>query len=143
MIEVVVNANSIAYMTTNPETLTWNSRIYAPIPATISVEEQGAQGELPQIFIDVANYGGRAFSFANDNDITLNDVTIRQVSPTLTSSGADARVTMQVLGAAFSKDMSRFNLGWAFNYDAEGPKRTWNRRDHPSIPFAFGQYAFI
>lgn len=114
-----------------------------PIPMVIGEYEHASQGELPQVTIDVANYQGMAFRFAKDNDLTLNDVTIRFVNVSLTNSGAEDFLKMQVLGSIFTGEIGRFTLGYNFNYDAEGPRRTWNRNQFPSIPFNMRQFAII
>ncbi len=142
LVELVINPSTTAFMTTFVETVTWNNQTYAPVPMSISPEQQGAEGELPSVYIDVANYGGQAFRFARDNDLTLNDVTIRLVNATATSSGDDSRLKMQILGATFTKDVARFNLSLNFTYDAEGPKRIFDRRSFP-IPFAQGSWVIL
>jgi len=76
-----------------------------------------------------------ALRFAKDNDLSLNDVTVRLVNPVLTSSGQEDFVKMQVQTVVFTDEVARFNLGFSFTYDAEGPRRTYNRRDFPSMPF--------
>lgn len=143
LVELIVNPSTTAFLTTFVETVTWNGQTYRPVGMDISADQSGAEGELPSIYIDVSNRDSQAFRFVRDNDVTLNKVTIRQVNATLTDSGSDKRLIMAVLGCSFSKDAGRFNLGFAFNFDAEGPKRTWNRRDFPSIPFSFANYAII
>ena len=109
----------------------------------IGPEEVRADMSMPRMSIDVSNYGGQAYRFAKDNDLSLNDVTIRLVNLALTTSGNDARTTMQILGAAFEGDAGRFELGLAFTHDMEGPRRTWNRRDHPEIPFTFDRWVIV
>ena len=141
--EIEINANSTAYFCTSPETITWNSRTYAPVPMQISEEEQATDMSLPQLFVDVSNFGGQAFRFAKDNDLALNDVWIRMVNLTLTQSGADARIKLQILGSAFTDEVGRFTLGFGFNFDVDGPRRSYNRRDFPSIPFEFSKYVII
>lgn len=141
--EIEVNANSTAFFTSHPETISWNNQLYAPVPIQISEEEQTTDMSLPQLFVDVSNFGGKAFRFAKDNDLALNDVTIRMVNLTLTQSGADARIKLQILGSAFTDEVGRFTLGFGFSLDVEGPNRTYNRRDFPSIPFEFSKYVII
>ena len=109
----------------------------------IGEEEQTADGQLPRMNVDVWNFQGQAFRFAKDNDLSLNDVTIRQVNVSLTTSGAEASIRLQILGSAFAQDVGRFTLGSAINYDAEGPRRTFNRRDFPGIPYNFRQYGIV
>lgn len=143
LLELQVNANTTAYFTSHVETINWNSRLYAPLPFLIGVEEQVADGSLPQVVVNVANAGGQTYRFAKDNDLGLNDVTIRFINTTLTGSGDDSRIRMQVLGAAFHGEVAQFTFGLAVTFDSEGPKRTWNRRDHPSIPFNFRQFGIL
>lgn len=143
VVEISVSANSTAYFTTSPDTHVWNSNTYRPIPMSIGEEEQSADGSLPRLFVDVSNYAGQAFAFAKDNDLSLRDVTVRLVNLSFPNSGDDARITMQILGAVFYNEAARFNLGFDFNFDAEGPRNTWNRRDHPSIPISFRTYALV
>lgn len=143
LVELVVNANTTAYFNSSPETVTWNAKTYAPVPMRFSPEEQTADGQLPGLAVDAANVGGQAFRFAKDNDLSFNDVTVRLVESSLTTSGNDIRITLQILGATFISDAARFSLGAGFNYDAEGPLRTWNRRDFPSIPLNFRNYAVL
>ena len=109
----------------------------------IGEEVLSSDGELPRLTIGVANYKGQAFRFAKDNDLSLNNVTIKLVNVSLTNSGDWDAITMQVLGAVFSNEVGRFTLGWNFNYESTGPRRTWNRRDHPSIPFNWRRFAAI
>ena len=143
LVELVVNANTTAYMTSHPETVTHNGRTYAPVPMAIGPMESHATGQLPTMTVDVWNFQGYAFQYAKDNDLTLNDVTIRVVNLSLTTSGAEDSIKLQILGSAFTEEVGRFVLGHDFNYDAEGPRRTWNRRDFPSIPFNFRQYGIF
>jgi hypothetical protein len=130
-------------MTTHPETLTHNSQVYFPIPAMIGDETMAAEGELPRLNIDVANVRGDVFRYARDNDLSLNDCVIKFVNVFLTNSGDWDSIKMQVLGAGFAEEVARFTLGWNFNYDALGPRRVWNRRDYPSIPFAWKKWATL
>ena len=143
LIELEVNANTTAYFTTHSETLTHNGQVYMPIPAVIGEEAQSADGELPRLQIGVANYQGQAFKSARDNDLALNDVTIKFVNVSLTNSGDWDILKMQILGATFAEEAAQFTLGWNFNYDAEGPRRVWNRRDFPSIPFNWRRFSVI
>lgn len=139
MVDFVVNANTTAYLTTHPETISFNGNTYMPYPMSIGAEEQSGDGELPSLTIDMANYMGSALRYAKDNDLTLNNVTIRLVNPSLTDSGQDARVRLQVLSAIFAGEVVRVNLGHNFNYDAEGPRLTYNRRDYPYLPYNAGR----
>ena len=114
-----------------------------PVPMLIGEQEQSAGGELSQMVIDVANYQGMAFRFAKDNDLTLNNATIRFVNVSLTNSGAEEFITLQVLGSVFAGEIGRFMLGYNFNYDAQGPRRTWDRNQFPSLPYAMRQFAVV
>ena len=143
LVELTVNANTTAYFTSHPETLTHNGNTYMPVPMMIGEYEQSAGGELSQLSVDVANYQGMAFRFAKDNDLTLNNATIRFVNVSLTNSGAEEVVTLQILGSVFTDEIGRFMLGYNFNYDAQGPRRTWNRNQFPSIPYNMRHFAII
>lgn len=143
VVELSLNVNTTVFVTSHPETLTWNSNIYIPVPLRISAEEQSSDGSLPRVQIDVANPAGSVFKYARDNDLVLRDVTIRLINTQLTSSGDDTRCKMQILGTAFVDETASFTLGFNFNFDAEGPLRTYNRRDHPSIPINFRNYAVL
>lgn len=134
LVEVTVNVNSTAFFTSHPETLTWNSQVYAPVPLVIGPEEQTSDGEMPRLSVHVANFQGMAFRFAKDNDLSLNDVVIRRINTTLTSSGDQDFQRYQILGSVFANEVAEFLLGTQMNYDSTGPRRTWNRREHPSIP---------
>ena len=101
----------------------------------VNVPEQTATGELPQMTVDVSNFKGQALRFAKDNDLALNNVTVRLINTTLTTSGQEDLVRLQILAAVFQNESARFILGYNFNYDAEGPRLTYNRRDFPAIPF--------
>ena len=138
--EFTVNANSNAYLTTHPDTLTWNANIYMPIPMRISSDEQTADGTNPRMTIDVSNISGHAFKFAKDNDLTLQPVWIHFINTELTTSGNDRRIKLVVVGAAFNEEVGQFVLGPSHSYDAEGPLRVYNRRDHPTIPANFRNY---
>lgn len=141
--ELVVNTNTTAFLCSAPDTISYNGQTYMPFPMFIGAEEQTADGQLPRMFVDVWNVGGEVLRFAKDNDLSLNDCTIRLINTTLTSSGQDDRITLQVLGAAFVDEVGRFSLGYRFSYESEGPSAVWNRRDHPSIPFSARNYALI
>lgn len=143
LVELEVNANTTAYFTSHPETLTWNSQVYMPVPLSVGEIEQETSGRMPQVFVDVSNFAGLAFRFAKDNDLSLNDVTIRLVNVSLTASGDMVSDTFQILSAAFNNEVGRFTLGFAHSYDAMGPRRTWNRRDHPSIPFNMRSFGIV
>ena len=143
LIELQINTNTTAYMTTHPETLTHNSQVYFPIPAMIGEDSQNIEGELPRLTISVANYQGIAFKAARDNDLSLNNCVLKFVNVSLTNSGDWDAVNMQILGAEFSGEVANFMLGWNFNYDALGPRRIWNRRDFPSIPFNWRRFSAL
>lgn len=141
--EIQFNANTTVFFASHPETVTWNSNVYMPVPMRISAEEQSADGSLPQVTVDVSNPAGAIYTAAKNNDLTLKTTTLRLVNLNLPSSGDDARVTMKIIGTVFAEEVARFVLGFGFNFEVEGPKRTYNRRDHPSIPIAFRNYAVI
>jgi hypothetical protein len=143
LVELTVNANTTAFFTTHPETITHNNSVYMPIPMVVGGFEQASDGELPQTSIDVTNFRGLAYRFAKDNDLTLHPVTIKLVNTTLTNSGDWEAVNLQILGTIFSGEIARFTLGWNFNYDAMGPRGVWNRRDFPSIPFNWRRFASL
>jgi len=143
LVEIEVNANSIAYFTSHPDTLTWNTKTYRPIPMRLSADEQTADGTMARLTIEVSNFGGEAFRFAKDNELSLNDVWIRFINTELTTSGNDRRIKLQIMGAAFAEEVGQFTLGPSTSYDAEGPLRVYNRRDHPGIPANFRNYFVI
>lgn len=143
LVEITVNANTVAFFTSHAETVTHNGQTYAPVPMVIGPIEQQATGQLPTMTVDVWNFRGQAFQFAKDNDLSLNDVVVRIVNLSLTTSGAEDSIRLQILGSAFTEEVGRFTLGHDFNYDAEGPRRTYNRRDFPSIPYNFRQFAIL
>ena len=119
------------------------ARTYTPVPMHIGEIGMGDAEELPQISIDVVNFQGMAFRFAKDNDLALNDVTIRLLNVSLTNSGADDSVKLQILGSVFTSEVGRFILGRNYSYDGMGPRRTYNRVDFPSIPYNFRRFAII
>jgi len=143
LVELEVNANSTAYMTTHPDTVTWNSRPYRPIPMQISTEEIASDGTLPSLSVDASNVGGEAFKFAKDNDLSLNDVTVRLINTFLTTSGSDARLKLQITGMAFNEEAARFNLALPINTELFGPKRVYDRSTFKSIPYGYKSYALI
>jgi len=134
LLDIVVNVNTTAHFTNLPDTLTYGGIVYAPVPFLVGVSEQSTDGQLPQMTVGVSNFQGMALRFAKDNDLTLNDVTIRLVNPVLTTSGQDEFIRMQILSAVFVNEVAQFNLGFSFDYDSEGPRRTYNRRDFPNMP---------
>ena len=134
-VDLTINVNTTAHFTNLPDTFTYAGVTYAPVPFLVGAVDQTADGQLPSLSVDVSNFQGMALRFAKDNDLSLNDVTVRLVNPTLTVSGADDFVRMQILSAVFADEAARFNLGFNFNYDADGPRRTYNRRDFPNMPF--------
>jgi hypothetical protein len=141
-LDLTVNVNSVAYFTSHPETLSSAGNIYRPVPFVLGSDDQPSGGELPQLIVGVSNYDGQAFAFAKDNDLSLNDVTIRLVNVGfLTDSGALTK--RQILSSVFDGETAQFTLGYNFNYDVEGPRRTFNRTDFPSIPYNTRQFAFI
>ena len=143
LVEIVVNANSTAFFTSHPETLTYNSQLYAPVPMSIGEEEQSSDGELPRLNINVSNLGGHAYRFAKDNDLSLNNVTIRLINTTLVASGNEDAVRMQVLGSTFVGELGTFILGLGFNYDAMGPRGTYDRTSYPTIPYNLRQFGIL
>lgn len=143
LVELEVNTNSTSFMTTHPETVTWNSQIYNPVPIRIGMEEITADGSLPRMTLDVANRGGEAFRFAKDNDLSLNEVTLRLVNLANVSSGSDARAKLQIKGALFADEVARFNLELPVNTETEGPKRIFDRATFKCIPFSFKNYSVI
>ena len=143
LVEVSISVNTTVYFVSHVETSTWNNQVYIPMPMRISTEENAADGSLPQMTIDVSNPAGAIYKAAKDNDLTLRTVIIRKVNLSLTSSGDDARIKMKIVGTAFAEEVGRFTLGFGFNFDAEGPKRIYNRRDHDCVPIQFRNYAVI
>lgn len=143
LVEIEINANTTAFFTSHPETVTWNSQNYMPVPMRIGTEEQGTDGELPRLTVDVSNFQGMAYRFAKDNDLSLNDVVIRRVNVSLTSSGDQDFQRYQILGTVFSNGIGQFMLGPQMNYDSMGPRNTWNRRQHPGIPFNLRKFGFF
>jgi len=134
-VDLTINPNTTARFTNLPDTLTFNGQIYAAVPFLVGVSEQSGDGSLPQMTVDVSNFQGMALRFAKDNDLALNDVTIRLVNPSLTTSGQEDLIRMQVKNVVFTDEVARFNLGFNFDYDSEGPRRNYNRKDFPSIPY--------
>ena len=143
LVELVVNTTSTAYFTSHPETLTYNGQTYMPVPLIVGEEEQSGDTQLAQMTIDVSNYKGMALRFAKDNDLSLNDVTVRLINTTLTTSGQDDNIRLQILGAIYTDEVARFMLGFNFTYDVDGPRQTWNRRDFPSMPFNAGKFFIV
>jgi len=143
LVEIVINPSTTAFFTTFPETLTFSGNIWAPVPMTIGAEEQNSTGSLPKLIINVSNFAGQAFRFAKENDLSTNEVIVRLVNTQLLEPGEDARVRMRILGFTFAQEAARFDLGLPFDFNSEGPNRTYNRRDFPSIPFKFDNYALI
>lgn len=143
LLELEVNANSTFYATSHVDTVTWNSRVYQPIPMQISAEEISSDGQLPSMNVDCGNTGGKAFIFAKDNDLSLNDVTLRIINTTLSTSGSDARVKLQITGMAFNEEAARFNLSIPINTELFGPKRVFDRSTFKSIPYGYKSYAVI
>lgn len=143
LVELEVNANSTAFLTTHPDTVTWNGRAYRPVPLQISTEEVASDGTLPSLAVDASNIGGETFKFAKDNDLSLNDVTLRLINTFLTTSGSDARLKLQITGMAFNEESARFNLALPINTELFGPKRVYDRSTFKSIPFGFRAYALI
>jgi len=120
-------------------------RLAAKAAGLPDVSREAMEGPIACIFsfTDPLSGAQAAFKFAKDHDLSLNDVTIRVVNLSLTPSGAEDSIKLQILGSAFTDEVGRFTLGHDFNYDAEGPRRTYNRRDFPSIPFNFRQYGLV
>jgi len=143
LLDIEVNPSTTARFTSHPETLTFNGQTYMPVPFTIGVEEQTLGNELPQLMVNVSNFQGMALRFAKDNDLSLRNVTVRLVNTTLTASGDDARTRLQILGSIFANEVATFMLGHNFNFDAEGPIRSFNRRDFPSIPFEQRRFSIL
>lgn len=135
LVELVVNPNTTARFCSAADTVTWNGNTYLPTPMIISAEEQQAVNEIPRMTVDVANIKGNAYKFMKDNDLSRARTTIRLINTTLTQSGADARVVLRVMGAAFGSEVGRFVLAHGVNFEAQGPVRTYNRRDFPGIPY--------
>jgi hypothetical protein len=143
LVEVSVNANSTAYFTSHPDTLTYIGNTYRPIPCVISEEEMDAQGTLPKMTIDVSNFGGEAYRFAKDNDLTGRSVTLRTIHTTESGSGDEAKIKMSILSAMFANEVARFDLFLPITLEAEGPVRTYNRRDFPGLPYNMRQFGFF
>ena len=141
LVELTVNVNTTARFTSCPETLTWNGNTYMPVPLFIGDEQMSGDGELPRLQMTVANFAGLTYKFAKDNDLSLQNTTIRFINTTLTASGNADSITMQILGSIFTGEIAVINLGWNFNYDAMGPRRIYDRTSYPTIPYnlkAFG-----
>lgn len=142
LIELTINANTTAYFTSHPETLTWNNQIYAPVPMQIGTEDLKSDGSLPSYVVDVSNYKGQTFKFAKDNDLSMNDCWIRLINTAIVTSGSDARMRLQIEGMAFNSEAARFNLGLPITTEVFGPKRTYDRYLF-KLPTGFKNYALI
>jgi len=133
---------SMVYLTSNPETITYMGNIYCPFPISIDEERTSGDGQLPSIGLRTSNYGGLAYKFVKENDLTLQEVTIRLIN-TLSSSGDEYKARYWIRSVVFANEIASFELGFPFSYEEEGPRRTWNRRDHPGIPLNLRAYSFI
>jgi hypothetical protein len=134
--------NSTARFTSFPETITYAGNVYMPVPMRIGEEEQATDGSLPQLSVIVANVAGLAYKFANENDMSGRRVTLRLVN-TAVSTGDDSRAVLYVRGCTFTDEVGSFELGLPFDFEAEGPRRTYNRRDFPGIPFSHRAYGLV
>jgi phage-related protein len=134
--------SSTARFTSHPETISYAGNTYAPLPLVLSAEEQASDGSLPRQIFTTANFGGLAYQFANDVDLTGKSVTLRLIN-TESGSGDEVKMVYVVQSAIFGDEFAQFQLGYSFDFDAEGPRRTYNRRDFPGIPFNHKAYAII
>ncbi len=141
--EITVNADSKAFFTSHPETLTFSGNVWAPLPIQVGAEEQTSDVSLPRVNIGVSNFGGQAFRFAKDNDLSTNNVTIYVVNTNLLTGGNAAILKMRIVGFTFAKEAARFELGLPFDFNTEGPQGVYNRRSFPTIPFNFLSYAIL
>lgn len=143
LVEITVNVNTKAFFTSSPETLTFSGNVWAPLPIQIGAEEQTSDVSLPRVNIGVSNFGGQAFRFAKDNDLSTNEVTIYVVNTNLLTGGNAAVLKMRIVGFTFAAEAARFELGLPFDFNTEGPQGVYNRRSFPTIPFNFSQYAIL
>ncbi len=133
---------STARFTSFVETIAYAGNTYEPIPMQVSEEEQVADGTLPQMAVTVANFAGKAYAFATEHDLTGRNVTIRVIN-TESSSGDETKVTLQIKGAVFGDDFGTFELGFPYSLEADGPRRTYSRREFPGIPFQHTNYFIV
>ncbi len=143
LVEITINPSTKAFFTSHPETLTFSGNTWAVLPMQIGAEEQLGDRSLPKLSIGVSNFAGQAFRFAKENDLSTNQVVVYVVNTGLLDAGGAATIKMRILGFAFAKESARFDLGLPFDFNSEGPPQVYNRRDHPSIPFSFINYAVI
>jgi len=142
LLDLEINVNTTARFTSHTETLVSSGNYYATLPFVVGAQDDRGGGELPQLQIIVSNRTGAAFQFAKDNDLSLNNVELRMINVDYPDYGAQS-VSMVIVGAVFANEVAQFILGYNFTYDAEGPRRTYNRKDFPSIPFGYRQWAII
>ena len=98
--------------------------------------------QMPTVQVTVSNYAGIAYRFLKENDLTLQQVTIRTIHTT-SSSGDESKSRFWIRGVTFAQDVAAFELGFPFSLESEGPRRIYNRRDFPGIPFNLRAYSFI
>ena len=142
LVEISYSANSIAYLTSHPETLSYAGRIYIPVPLRLEEEQLTADGTLPRLRAHVGNYGGVIYSFLKNFDLTRQPVTVRTIH-TLSSSGDEAMIALSIFAVTATNEVAQFDLGLAITMDAEGPRRTYNRRDYPGMPLNFRQFVVV
>ncbi len=143
LVEITVNADSKAFFTSHPETLTFSGNVWAPLPIQIGAEEQTSDVSLPRVSIGVSNFAGQSFRFAKENDLSTNQVTIYIVNTGLLTAGNAAILKMNIVGFSFAGEAARFDLGLPFDFNSEGPQGVYNRRSFPTIPFNFSNFAIL
>ena len=142
LLDLSLPTGAVARFTSHPETITYAGNIYAPIPMVLSEETQDSDGTLPRQTVTTANFADLAYDFVRNYDLSGQNVTLRFIN-TDSASGDEVKVIYVVQSAIFQREAAQFQLGYPFDMDADGPRRTYNRRDFPGIPFNHRAYALI
>ncbi len=141
LVEVSIPSSTVC-LTSFTDTITYAGKTYSPVPLTVGNERQSTDGQLPQTSISVSNFGGFAYRFVSQNDLTQREVTLRLIN-TLSSSGDESKARLWIRGATFTADVATFELGLPLDFESQGPRRTYNRRDFPGIPLNLRAYSFV
>ncbi len=141
LVEVSIPSSTVC-LTSFTDTITYAGRTYSPVPLAIGNERVSADGQLPQTNVSISNFGGFAYQFVSQTDLTQREVTLRLIN-TLSSSGDEAKARLWIRGATFAVDVATFELGLPLDFESQGPRRTYNRRDFKGIPINLRAYSFV
>ena len=135
VVETTATATTVIRRTPFQEEISWNSKIWKPMPFQISVIEDDDKGTLPEIVITMTNIGGEIASLVS----ATNGLSKAVVRPYLVNKGALSITTplwsgsFNVSGITVTRDAVSLRLALPAIMDELFPQHIFNRSRCPWV----------